>query len=132
MGFVVKRPSRMQEQKNLFSGRTGICFRAGLKKSGRGQKFRGEGCPPPGSDTRIVRREYFNVPPTEILMILNGYVVHTRVGPPSLFSFSRNERGELAAHLQMSQSSLRNHRLKYKVSEILPIILEEVIEYTSN
>ena len=46
----------------LFSGGTDICFRAGLKKSGRGQKFRGEGYPPPGSDTLKVRRGYFNVP----------------------------------------------------------------------
>jgi hypothetical protein len=30
----------------FFSGGTGICFRAGLKKSERGQKFRGEGLPP--------------------------------------------------------------------------------------
>jgi hypothetical protein len=46
-----------------FSGGAGIRFRAGLKKFGWGQKFRGEGCPPPGSDTLKVRRGYFNVPP---------------------------------------------------------------------
>jgi hypothetical protein len=39
------------------------CFRAGRASVfGRGQKFRGEGCPPPGSDTLIFRRGYFNIP----------------------------------------------------------------------
>ena len=51
MGFVVKRSSRMQEQFFSFPGGTGICFRAGLKKSGRGRNFAGEGWAPPGSDT---------------------------------------------------------------------------------
>jgi hypothetical protein len=46
-------------------GRGGHLFPGGFEKSGRGQKFRGEGCPPPGSDTRIVHRGYFNVPRKE-------------------------------------------------------------------
>jgi hypothetical protein len=55
MGFVVKRSSRMQEHFFLFSGGTGICSRAGLKKSGRGRNFAGEDWAPPGSDTLKVR-----------------------------------------------------------------------------
>ena len=47
MGFVIKWPSRMQEQWFFsFLGGAGSYFRTGLKNPGRGQKFRGRAAPP--------------------------------------------------------------------------------------
>ena len=51
MGFVVKRPSRMQEQSFFVFGRDGHLFSGGSgKNSGGGRNF-AAGLPPPGSDT---------------------------------------------------------------------------------
>jgi hypothetical protein len=51
MGFVVKRPSRMQEQSFFVFGRDGHLFLGGFeKKLGGGRNF-AAGLPPPGSDT---------------------------------------------------------------------------------
>jgi hypothetical protein len=58
----------MQEQFFLFSGGTGICFQAGLKKSGRGRKFAGEGWAPPGSNTPKVRWGGLSVRPILVMV----------------------------------------------------------------
>jgi hypothetical protein len=51
MGFVVKRPSRMQEQSFFIFGRGGQLFSGGFEKiPGWGKNF-AAGLPPPGSDT---------------------------------------------------------------------------------
>ena len=51
MGFVVKRPSRMQEQSFFVFGRDGHLFSGRCEKiSGGGRNF-AAGLPPPGSDT---------------------------------------------------------------------------------
>jgi hypothetical protein len=62
MGFVVKRPSRMEEQCFFsFSGGAGSYFRAGLEKIRAGQKFRGRAAPARNMESLLVRGGVFNV-----------------------------------------------------------------------
>jgi hypothetical protein len=51
MGFVVKRPSRMQEQSFFVFGRDGHLFSGGFEKNSGGGRNFAAGLPPPGSDT---------------------------------------------------------------------------------
>jgi hypothetical protein len=79
----------------------GIRFRTGLKKSGRGQKFRGEGCPLPGSDTLEVRRGYFNVPqwkPFPTLFQNEAYLGIHLVPPFFMLVCNRRSIGIWRAH----------------------------------
>jgi hypothetical protein len=72
MGFVVKRPSRMEEQCffRFRAGRAAIFGRV-WKKYGRGQKFRGRAAPARNMESLLVRGGVFNVLPYPPLSLID-------------------------------------------------------------